>query len=35
VLILGGWRLAQVIAWIVLAIALFASETRRRLEAAD
>jgi phosphatidylglycerol---prolipoprotein diacylglyceryl transferase len=34
-LIFGGLRLAQVIAWIVLALALFASETLRRVERAD
>jgi phosphatidylglycerol:prolipoprotein diacylglycerol transferase len=34
-LILGGIRLAQVIAWIVLAIALFASESIRRLNKVD
>jgi phosphatidylglycerol:prolipoprotein diacylglycerol transferase len=31
----GGLRLAQVIAWIVLAVALFASESIRRVEKAD
>jgi prolipoprotein diacylglyceryltransferase len=34
-LILGGIRLAQVIAWIVLAIALFASESIRGVKKAD
>jgi phosphatidylglycerol:prolipoprotein diacylglycerol transferase len=34
-LILGGIRLAQVIAWILLAIALFASESIRRLNKVD
>jgi phosphatidylglycerol:prolipoprotein diacylglycerol transferase len=34
-LILGGLRLAQVIAWIVLAAALFASESLRRAEKAN
>ena len=34
-LIFGGLRLAQVIAWIVLAVALFASESIRTLEKAD
>jgi phosphatidylglycerol:prolipoprotein diacylglycerol transferase len=34
-LILGGLRLAQVIAWIVLAVALFASESIRTMEKAD
>lgn len=34
-LIFGGVRLAQVIAWLVLAIALFASEATRKVEKAD
>jgi len=34
-LILGGLRLAQVMAWIVLAVALFASESLRTMEKAD
>jgi phosphatidylglycerol:prolipoprotein diacylglycerol transferase len=34
-LIYGGLRLGQVIAWIVLAVALFASESIRRVEKAD
>jgi phosphatidylglycerol:prolipoprotein diacylglycerol transferase len=34
-LVLGGLRLAQILAWIVLALALFASESLRRVAKAD
>jgi prolipoprotein diacylglyceryltransferase len=34
-LIFGGLRVAQVVAWIVLALALFASESIRRVEKFD
>lgn len=34
-LILGGLRLAQILAWLVLAIAIFASESIRRVEKFD